>query len=159
MILRQSALERILLKDFSFLDSKVSELQSKTLALIVPRENSSYTLHMFNCELSDLFTEVNFYFYELKRDKEALEVLIESVLKDLYQGNNDKARTAAGYQHARNYPHPFEEGQSINLFDLADLINGYFYTLQASVKSLESKNSSKITSNSLMNIEKSLLPD
>lgn len=156
-------LSRLLLEDKKSWDQTCEDLNLKNFSLRVPTVNDITTLHTFNVELSELFTLVQYHFNKARRNKDAIERIIENVLKDYYKGSNEAARRAAGLQYAQKYPIPesiahFFETETVNLFTLEDEINGYYYSLDAILKSLHHKASAKITNNSLLNIERSLLP-
>ncbi|CDQ41905.1 hypothetical protein [Virgibacillus salexigens] len=156
-------LHRLLLEDINEWERICEKLNEQNNNLKVPLENNTTTLHQFNMDLSDLFTEVNYYFGKARRNKDAISRIIENVLKDLYKGQNDLARKAAGIQLAQRYPvpdtaKPYYPEDFVNLFELEDQINAYYYALDAALKSLNHKASAKITNNSILNIERSLLP-
>lgn len=156
-------LSRILLEDLTEWYQITERLAEQNKNLRVPSVNDTTTLHQFNIELSDLFTEANYYFAKARRNKDAIERIIENTLKDYYKGPNDIARKAAGMQLAKEYPvpdnvHAFFPDNTVNLFELQDQINGYYYVLDAIIKTLHLKAGAKITSNSILNIERSLIP-
>jgi uncharacterized protein YpuA (DUF1002 family) len=115
-------------------------------------------LHNFNVRVNELFNRVIYDFARARRNKDAIERLVDNVLKDYYSGPNELARKAAGIQLAKSYPAPVEWGQeTIDLFDLEDRFRFYFYSLDATVKSLAMKGEAKITNNSLLKLEKDLV--
>lgn len=157
-------LKRLLLEDVNEWNELCKRLTEENFKLQVPVVNDTSTLHEFNCKLSNLFTEVQYYYNQARRNKDAIERIIEIVLRDYYKGKNDAARKAAGYQLAQKYPIPeeishFYETETVDLFKLEDEINGYYYCLDAILKSLHHKASAKITNNSILNIERTLIPD
>ncbi len=157
-------LKRLLLEDYDDREALCKQLVEENMELKVPTVNDTTTLHNFNCELSTLFDRSQYWFNKSRQDKDAIERLLEVVLKDYYVGKNDAARRAAGYQFAQKYPIPedilhFFNTQVVNLFELEDKINGCYYTLDAIMKSLHHKSSAKITNNSILNIERSLVPN
>lgn len=157
-------LKRLLLEDNHEWYQITETLIEQNKNLKVPMVNDTTTLHQFNVNLSELFTEVSYYFAKARRNKDAIERIIENTLKDYYKGPNDTARRAAGLQLAQNYPIPddiqdYFSTKTVNLFELQDQINGYYYALDAIIKSLHMKSGAKITSNSLLNLEKTLVPN
>lgn len=153
------ALRHLLMEDFDELDRIAFEFESRNRALKVPHENNTSTLHEFNININELYTEVEYEFAKARAYKDAIARIIENVLKDYYKGTNEIARKAAGYQLARKYPvGEFYHEPYINLFDLEHRINRYYNSLESSVKILKAKAEAKITNNSLLNIERSLIP-
>jgi hypothetical protein len=153
-----SVLERLLNEDFQNWDKLMLYYEDKNKKLRVPSENTSETLHTFNINLNELFTEASYDFARARRNKEAIERLLESTLKDYYKGSNELARKAGGIQYARVYPAPdFWPQETINLFDLEDQFRHYFYTMDSTMKTLEQKAGGKITNNSLLRLEQKIL--
>ncbi|EOO44404.1 hypothetical protein [Bacillus cereus] len=151
-------LERLLYEDLLTWENTIREYEDANVVLKVPSENSPSTLHSFNINVNELYTKVIHDFARARRNKDAIQRLIKTVLEDYYKGSNEQARKAAGIQLARVFPTPENYPvQTVNLFDLEDAFNGIFYALEATVKSLQAKADAKITSNSLLNIEKSLV--
>lgn len=155
-------LRRLLLEDMDEWNRICESISLKNQSLRVPTVNDTTTLHHFNVDLSDLFTEANYHFGKARRNKDAIERIIENTLKDYYKGPNEIARKAAGLQLSQRYPVPesieaYYPYPTVNLFELQDKINGYFYDLDAVLKTLQIKSGAKITNNSILNIEKSLI--
>jgi len=152
-----NVLERLLQEDFTRWDILIDEYEQMNRSLKVPSVDKT-ALHHFNVRVEEEYTKALYDFGRARRNKDAIQRLIKNVLEDYYKGPNEQARRAAGIQYARNYPAPdFYHSPTVNLFDLEDRFLGYYYALEATVKSLEAKASAKITSNSLLNIEKSIV--
>jgi len=161
-------LQRLLEIDLDLWDKKINFFEESSKELKVPMENNTITLHEFNLKLNDLYSEVVYWYYEARRNKDAIERLLETILKDYYKGQNELARKAAGIQLARGYPihnipfipinHRCVYNEKVNLFDLEDIINGHYYKLAATIKSLQAKAEAKITNNSLIKLEQNLTP-
>jgi hypothetical protein len=151
-------LERLLSEDFEEWDRLVFQYESMNRALPVPMENTKETLHIFNVRLNDLYTQAYYDFARARRNKDAIERFIENVLKDYYAGPNEVARRAGGIQLARNYPAPdFWPEETVDLFEIEDRFKHYFYSLEATIKTLEAKAESRITNNSLLKLEQQLV--
>lgn len=151
-------LERLLQEDFISWEDKIHSYEMQNINLKVPMENSPTSLHFFNIGVNELYTQVIHDFGRARRNKDAIQRLLKSVLEDYYKGSNEQARKAAGIQYARNYPAPENHpAPAVNLFELEDIFNGIFYSLESTVKSLQAKADAKITSNSLLNIEKNMV--
>lgn len=154
-----SVLDRLLQVDLVYWDNMIYDYEQRNRNLKVPNENTTSTLHDFNIRVNDFLTEALYEFGRARRNKDAIQRLIENITKDYYQGPNEHARKAAGIQFARqfptpdNYPYP-----NVNLFDLEDKFVGYYYSLEATVKSLQAKGDAKVTNNSLLKIEQSIIP-
>src|SRR5699024_8193420 len=119
------ALQRLLLIDFDAEEEIVASLGQRNLELKVPTDNNHTTLHFFNCHLSDLYAEVEHYYGLSRRNKYAIERIIDNILKDYYGGKNEGARKAAGIQYAQKYPVPenvipFVDSETVDLFYLED---------------------------------------
>jgi hypothetical protein len=153
-----SVLDRLLNEDFSYWDQLVDRYEMENKNLPVPYENSTETLHQFNIQLNDLYTRAYYDFARARRNKDAIERFIENVLKDYYAGPNEIARKAGGIQYAKKYPAPdFWHEETVNLFDIEDRFREYYYSMEATIKTLEAKADSKITGNALLKIERSLM--
>jgi len=133
----------------------VAHYETDNKKLPVPFDNSIENLYVFNSKLNELYTNCYYDYARAKRNKDAIERLIENVLKDYYTGKNDAIRRAAGIQYAQAFP--LVDGETINLFALEDAFNGIFYSLDATIQVLKAKAESKITNNSLIKLEKSLI--
>lgn len=131
------------------------EIETKNLK--VPKENSTVTLLDFNMKLDDLYTRAAYDYGRIRRLKDIMDGLLESILKDLYGGANDAARRAGGIQRARNFPVDGYEFQTVNLYDLQANILNLYYSMQATIKAIEGKLGAKITSNFLLKIENELI--
>src|SRR5690606_12596396 len=145
-------LHRLLLENYDEWQKTCDSLIKRNKDITVPSVNDITTLHNFNVALSELYTETSYYFALARQNRDAIKRIIENTLKDYYKGKNDAARKAAGVQYAQKYPvpesaKPFYPSDTVNLFDLEDKINGYYYILESIMKSLEHKASAKITSN------------
>jgi hypothetical protein len=152
-------LTRLLMESHTEWEILIQNYQQRNMNLKVPRDNSKDTLRMFNADLNDLYTEVEYDFARARRNKDAMERYLENVLDDYYGGSNPQARKAGGIQLARNFPAPeFYHEQTVNLFNLEDMFKWYYVSLQATIRSLQAKADAKITSNSLLNLEKSVTP-
>lgn len=152
-----NVLERLLHEDFEEWDQLIEYYQRENKKLLVPAENTPETLHEFNRNIDKLFTEAYYDFARARRNKDAIDRFIEMVLKDYYKGPNPDARRAAGIQLAQNYPVDGFEEDRVNLFELQDRFSYYYYQLESTVKILDRKAQSKITSNSILNIERTLV--
>ena len=155
-------LERLLMENLNEWETIVDNLSCRNNELLVPTVNDTTTLHDFNVNLANFFSEVTFYFAKARRNKDAITRLIKNVLRDNYRGQNDLARRAAGIQLAQRYPVPeavlpFQQNDHIDLFDLEDVFNGHYYILESIIQTLHVKSGAKITNNSLLNLERSLL--
>lgn len=142
--------------DFSLLNQDAERYEIRNKQLKVPQENNHVTLHMFNVNISELHTEVEYDFGRARGYKDAIERLIDATLKGNYAGKNESERRAASYYYCRNYPNPFTIGETVDLFDMEYAIRHYYNMLDATLKVLHAKSSARITSNSLLNIERSL---
>ena len=152
-------LQRLLLEDFNEWENKLESFKQRNLSIKVPKENNLSTLHQFNCSINDLYTEVEHDFAIARTNRDAIDRLIKNVIDDHYSGSNDRARKAAGIQFAKKYPvKQFYHEDYVDLFELEYQFNKIYYSLDAVIKSLKAKADAKITSNSLLNIERSLIP-
>ncbi len=148
-----NVLSRLLNESFEEWDRLVSEYEQTNRALKVPAVDKTQ-LHNFNCQVEEEYTKAVYDFGRARRNKDAIQRLLKNVLEDYYKGSNEQARKAAGIQFAQNYPTPAEfPFPTVNLFDMEDKFNGYYYDMEATVKSLHAKSEAKITNNSLLNIE------
>lgn len=153
-----AVIDRLLGEDFHYWDTLTQNYEDESKNLRVPSENSIDTLHDFNIRLNDLHTRAVYDYSRARRNKEAMERLMESVLKDYYQGSNEIARKAGGIQYARAFPAPdFWHEETVNLFDIQDKFSGYFYSMESTVKACLEKTNSKITNNALLNLESKLV--
>ena len=154
----QEVLRRLLSEDLDDWEKIIKNLEDRNRQLKVPTENTTATLHVFNCQVSDLYSEVQYYFARARRNKDAIERIIYNVLNDLYSGKNDWARRAAGIQYAQNYPTPpgFYPDK-VDLFYLEDKFKWFYYALDSIIKSLQAKAEAKITNNSLLKIDDNML--
>ncbi|WP_067923923.1 hypothetical protein [Alicyclobacillus shizuokensis] len=151
-------LERLLMEDLHAWDKLVADYEERNRKLVVPMENTTETLHIFNIQLSELYTQVYYDFARAKRNRDAIQRFLESVLKDYYSGPNPDARRAGGIQFAREYPAPeFWPFPKVNLFEIEDIWNKYYYLLDATIATLKMKAESKITNNSILRLEKQLV--
>jgi hypothetical protein len=152
-----NVLERLLQEDFNRWDTLVAEYERTNRSLKVPNLDKS-ALHNFNQQVEEQYHNAVHDFGRARRNKDAIARLIDNTLKDYYKGANEIARKAAGIQFARNFPAPeWYPHPTVNLFDLEDRFVGYYYSLNATVKSLEAKADAKITTNSLLNIEERII--
>lgn len=152
-----NVLERLLSENFEHWDSLVAEYERTNRSLKVPNLDKS-ALHIFNQKVEETYNNAVHDFGRARRNKDAIARLIDNTLKDYYKGANEIARKAAGIQFARNFPAPeWYPHPTVNLFDLEDRFVGYYYSLNATVKSLEAKADAKITTNSLLNIEERII--
>lgn len=150
----QEVLRRLLSEDLEHWENIINNLEERNRQLKVPTENTPATLHMFNYQVNDLYTETQYYYARARRNKDAIERIIYNVLNDLYSGKNDWARRAAGIQYAQNYPTPpgFYPDK-VDLFYLEDKFKWFYYALDSIIKSLQAKAEAKITNNSLLKID------
>jgi hypothetical protein len=154
VITLSKVLERLLLEDLDDWEKIIANLEQRNLNLKVPLENTKTTLHHFNCQLNELYTEVQYYFARARRNKDAIERLIDNVLKDHYKGGNDRERRAAGIQFAQKYPAPVGfYPETVDLFYLEDKFKWFYYSLESIIQSLNAKAGAKITNNSLLKID------
>ncbi|GAK41951.1 hypothetical protein TCA2_4443 [Paenibacillus sp. TCA20] len=143
----------ILRENFMAWNRLTFEYEQETKNLRVPSENTAETLLDFNVRLDELNTRAVYDFGRIRKLKDIMDSLLESVLKDLYAGPNDAARKAGGIQHARAFPvtgYPFE---AVNLYELQDNILSNYYSMQSTVRALEGKMGAKITNNALLKNE------
>jgi hypothetical protein len=155
--MHMNVLERLLQEDFEKWDQLVEEYEQINRSLKVPAVEKT-ALHHFNVRVEEEYTKALYDFGRARRNKDAIQRLIKNVLEDYYKGPNEQARKAAGIQYAKNYPAPDNYPYpTVNLFDLEDRFLGYYYLLEATVKSLEAKAGAKITNNSLLNIENNII--
>lgn len=151
-------LARLLQEDLDQWSKLLQYYEEKNGQLVVPFENNTTTLHHFNVELNNLYNQAYYDYARARRNKEAIERLLESVLKDYYKGPNPDARRAGGIQYARNYPAPdFYPTETVDLFWLEDQFRYIYYHMEATIKILQMKAEGKITNNSLLRIEQSIL--
>lgn len=152
-------LQRLLQEDFDSWDEVVVELESRNRVLKVPAENSTVTLHHFNCQLNELFTDAYYWFAKARRNKDAIERFIDNVINNHYKGTNERERKAAGIQRAEKYPAPsIYHEDTINLFELEDRLKWYFQVLESTIKILHAKSDVKVTNNSLLKLDQNLTP-
>lgn len=152
-----NVLERLLQEDFNLWDHIVVEYEMINRSLKVPEVDKT-ALHHFNIRVEEEYTRALYDFGRARRNKDAIQRLLKNVLENYYKGSNGEARKAAGIQYAQQFPAPdFYPKPTINLFDLEDKFLGYYYALDATVKSLQAKAEAKITNNSLLNIEKNVV--
>lgn len=150
-------LERLLSEDFNQWDELVAYYEQKNRTLKVPSVDKT-ELHHFNVQVEEEYSKAVYDYGRARRNKDAIQRLIENTLKDLYKGANEPARKAAGIQMAKNFPTPENYPYpTVNLFDLEDRFTGYYYALQATVQSLQAKADAKITNNSLLNVEQKVI--
>lgn len=110
--------------------------------------------------MNDLFTRAYYDFAKARRNKDAITRFIEAVLDDYYSGPNPQARKAGGIQYARAFPVPSGvqwNEPTVNLFDVEDRFKDYFYRMEATIKILEAKAGAKITNNSMLKIDRSVV--
>lgn len=152
-----TVLERLLQEDFFYWDNLCAEYEKINRSLKVPSVDKT-ALHEFNAKVEEYYTRAVYDYGRACRNKDAITRLIKNVLDDYYQGPNDRARKAAGIQFAQRFPAPeFYPEETVNLFDLEDKFLGYYYSMKATVMSLEAKAGAKITNNSLLNIETTIV--
>lgn len=149
----------LLRENFDEWESLIADYKHQALSLKVPRENSTTTLSEFNLALDELFTKASFDFNRARVNHDTMNRFLKNVLDDYYDGKNDKIRKAQAIRYAQNYPTPdfYKEQfniETINLYELQYLFDKYYYSLEAVMKSLEAKASSRITNNSLLKLEK-----
>lgn len=153
-----NVLERLLSEDFYHWDTLVREYEESNKKLKVPSVDKT-ELHFFNVDVEAQYTKALYDFGRARRNRDAIQRLIKNVVEDYYKGPNEQARKAAGIQFAKKFPAPENHHlETVNLYDLEDQFIGYYNALEATIKSLEAKASAKITNNSLLNIEKDLIP-
>ncbi|ARC67288.1 MULTISPECIES: hypothetical protein [Bacillus subtilis group] len=151
-----NVLDRLLSEDFKMWDNLIDEYERTNRSLKVPEINET-AIHFFNVRVEEEYTKALYDFGRARRNKDAIQRLLKSVLEDLYEGKNEQARKAGGIQYAREFPAPeFWHEETVNLFDLEDLFVGYYYSLEATVKSLQAKADAKVTNNSLLKIENTI---
>lgn len=154
-----TVLERLLTLDHEWWEQRIAYYKKRNYELKVPLENTPSTLHQFNIEINALYTEAEYDYAEARRNKDAIERLIESILKDFYPGPNEQARRAGGWQYARKFPtQGIGSEETVNLFDIEDKINGYYESMKSTIQIIKEKSNAKITNNSLILIENSLTP-
>ena len=152
-----NVLERLLQENFDEWDQLVADYEQTNRSLKVPPVEKT-ALHHFNVRVEEEYTKALYDFGRARRNKDAIQRLIKNVLEDYYKGPNDQARRAAGIQYAKNYPAPDNyPAPTVNLFDLEDRFLGYYYMMEATVKSLQAKADARITNNSLLNIESNII--
>lgn len=151
-------LRTLLSLNFNFLNEKALSFEERNKSIKVPKDNTPTTLHIFNMSISELYTEAEYEFGRARAYKDAIERLIESTLRGNYSGKNEAERKSAAYFYCQHYPsYGFAVEDTVNLFDLEYLIHDYFNSLEATIKGLNAKSSARITSNSLLNIDRALL--
>jgi hypothetical protein len=149
---------RLLNEDLNEWHRIVQSYEQKNKALLVPSDNSVDTLHDFNIRISELYTETYYDYARSRRNKDALERLIDSIFKDSYSGKNEAARKAQAISRIYAYPVPgslIEE--TIDLYELLDYFSYFYLMLDATIQTLKAKSDSKITNNSLLKLEKSII--
>lgn len=150
-------LNRLLREDFDMWNSLIASYEHQAISLKVPMENTPTTLKQFNYNVEELYSRALFDYNRSRRNRDAIQRFLKSVLDDAYRGSNAESRKAAGIQYARQYPAPdFWPTDYVNIFDLEDIFNGYYYMMEGVIKSLEAKAQAKITNNSLLNLERQL---
>lgn len=152
-----NVLERLLQEEPAHWERLVAQYEATNRSLKVPAVDK-VALHHFNVMVEDTYTQALYDFGRARRNKDAIQRLLKNVLEDYYKGSNGESRKAAGIQFAKVYPAPESYPYpTVNLFDLEDMFNGFHYSLEATIKSLQAKADAKITNNSLLNIEKNLI--
>jgi hypothetical protein len=155
--LSKEVLIRLLSENLNEWEMTIAQLEKRNQELKVPSENTSATLHIFNCKLNELYTEAQYHYARARRNKDAIERVVYNVLNDLYYGKNDWERKAAGIQYAQKYPDPTGVSEYVDLFHLEDQFKWHFYALDSLIKSLQAKAEAKITNNSLLKIDDQML--
>jgi hypothetical protein len=152
-----TVLGRLLRENFNRWDELIAHYEQTNRTLKVPPVEK-ISLHLFNVQVEEEYTKALYDFGRARRNKDAIDRLLDMTLKDYYKGSNELSRKAGGIQYAKIYPTPEDYPQpTVNLFDLEDRFAGYYYSLDATVKSLQAKASAKITNNSLLNIEQNII--
>lgn len=152
-----SVIERLLSEDFARWDELIAEYERTNRSLKVPPVDKT-ALHFFNQSVEEHYTRAVYDFGRARRNKDAIARLIDNTLKDLYKGQNELARKAGGIQFARNFPAPENYPYpTVDLFELEDRFVGFYYSMDATVKSLQAKADAKITNNSLLNVEERII--
>lgn len=151
-----NVLDRLLSEDFKKWEDLIDEYERTNRSLKVPDINEA-AIHVFNVRIEEEYTKALYDFGRARRNKDAIQRYLKTVLEDFYKGPNEQARKAAGIQFAREFPAPsFWYEDTVNLFELEDLFVGYYYSLEATVKSLQAKADAKVTNNSLLKIENTI---
>jgi hypothetical protein len=151
-------LTRLCNEDFELWEETVKQYEIENKKILVPSDNSVDTLHNFNIKLNELYTKAYYEYARSRRNKDAIERLIDNVLKQFTEGKNEAARKAAAIDYAKNFPNPSESfSETVDLFYLEDRFLYFYYSLDATIQTLKAKAESKITNNSLLKLEKSIL--
>lgn len=152
-----NVLERLLQEDASEWKRLIDQYELINKNLKVPSVEKT-ALHHFNVSVEETYTQALYDFGRARRNRDAIQRLLKNTLEDLYKGSTQQARKAAGIQFARAFPapenYPFP---TVDLFVLEDQFNEYYYSLEATIKSLQAKADAKITNNSLLNIESNVV--
>lgn len=152
-----NVLERLLQEDASEWKRLIDQYETINKNLKVPAVEKT-ALHHFNVSVEETYTQALYDFGRARRNRDAIQRLLKNTLEDLYKGSNEQARKAAGIQFARAFPAPANYPlPSVDLFVLEDQFNEYYYSLEATIKSLQAKADAKITNNSLLNIESNVV--
>lgn len=152
-----NVLERLLQEDPAEWKRVIDQYESINKHLKVPPVEKT-ALHHFNVSVEETYTQALYDFGRARRNRDAIQRLLKNTLEDLYKGSNEQARKAAGIQFARAFPAPDHYPlPTVDLFALEDQFNEYYYSLEATIKSLQAKADAKITNNSLLNIESNVV--
>lgn len=134
----------------------IENFMTRNRNIVIRNENSVATLHEFNMALTHLHDEVCPYYYRARAYKDTLEKLIDRTIKSATGDNlkNESARRSHGINLCTNFE---VNGYSYNLYDYLDHWNYLESLLESLMKSIKFKADAKITNNSLLNIERSLI--
>jgi hypothetical protein len=147
-------LQRLLNENLSEWMRIVAAYETDNRRLLVPADNSVETLHVFNVEINNLYTNAYYDYARARRNKDAIDRFLDAVLKDRYSGANEAARRGAAIEKAKEYP--FND-ETIDLFELQDVFHHLYLMMDATIQTLKAKADSKVTNNSLLKLEKSII--
>lgn len=150
-------LKRLLREDIVEWERTVRQYEKENRALPIPKEITVETLHQFNTNINDLFTKASYDYARSKSNLDTADRMLDIVLKEIHEGKTDAIRKALAVEFAKNYPNPFDPEETVDLFEIYDIWNRIFNYMQATMDTLRFKADAKITSNSLLKLERDVL--
>ena len=153
-----NTLTRLLSENLNDWYQLIYDYESQNKKLLVPSDNSVDTLHHFNIQINELYTKTYYDYARARRNKDAIERYVDAVLKEYSTGSNDSQRKQSGVKKAKEFPipHSFAD-ETVDLFELQDHFTYFFYMMDATIQTLKAKAESKITNNSLLKLEKTII--
>lgn len=149
-------IDRILYQNPNLWEERIDGFVARNREIRIKNENSTTNLFEFNQSLTHLHDEVCHDYYRARAFTDSLDKTIDRVIKSVGndEGKNESARRAIGIGRCQTYTF---NGLVLNLYDLLDRWSYIEHVLDAIMKSIRFKAESKITNNSLLNLERSLV--